>query len=437
MFFYNLLLVLSAVTTAPYFVVRMLSTPKFRAGLAERLGHYPDDKTKAVRNGPTIWIHAASVGEVKAAAPLVSLFRKHYPQYKILFSTMTLAGNRLCRETIDPDAIIFFPLDFPAVVKKAVKYFSPKLLVIIETELWPNFLKAISKSGAPAVLVNGRVSDKSFPRYRRAKGFFKRVLGSFEALIMQDDTGRERVIELGADPEKVHVAGSLKHDSASGEQFDQARAESIRRRIGFDPASRVIVGGCTHPGEEQILVDIFLGLKEKMPNLKLVLAPRHLERLDDVEQMLAGKGLSSGRYSDQTESSDQEIVIIDVMGVLSQIYLAAAVVFIGKSLTRSGGHNPIEPAAVARPIVFGPNMENFAEIAATLIDNHGAKQINDPDSLRLVLEQILTDRNLARRLGQNARATIDEQTGAAGRTLEIIRDVLIRNSQQRIRSNTD
>jgi 3-deoxy-D-manno-octulosonic-acid transferase len=424
MFFYNLLLFLSAVTTAPYFVVRMLSTPKFRAGLAERLGHYPDDKIKAVGDGPTIWIHAASVGEVKAAAPLVSLFKKHCPQYKILFSTMTLAGNRLCRETIDADAIIFFPLDFPAVVKKAVKYFSPKLLVIIETELWPNFLKAISKSGAPAVLVNGRVSDKSFPRYRKVNRFFKRVLGSFEALIMQDDTGRDRVIELGADPEKVHVAGSLKHDSASGDQFDQARAESIRQRIGFGPTSRVIVGGCTHPGEEEILVDIFLGLKEKMPGLKLVLAPRHLERLDEVEKMLDGKGLSFGRYSDQTRCSDREIVIIDIMGVLSQIYLAASVVFIGKSLTRSGGHNPLEPAAVARPIVFGPNMENFAQISATLIDNHGAKQVQNADSLRLTIEQILTDSNLARQLGQNARTTLDQQTGAANRTLEIVRELL-------------
>jgi len=426
MLLYNLLLFMSAVAAAPYFMIRILSTPKYRTGLAERFGLYSDEKLTRISDEPLIWIHAASVGEVKAAAPMASQFRQRLPGHRIIFSTLTLAGNRLCRDQIDADAVIFFPLDLPVVVNRALKAFSPKLLIVVETELWPNFLKAASARGIPAVLVNGRISDKSFPRYLRFRRFFRKTLRRFAALIMQDRIGRERVIELGADPAKVYVAGSLKHDSARDIRFDPAMADRIKRKMGFAPDSRVIVGGCTHPGEEEILVNIFIDLKEKMPDLQLVLAPRHLERIVEVENLLTGKGLSYCRYSRRSgsEAPRRQVVLIDVMGVLCEIYQAASVVFIGKSLTRRGGHNPIEPAAAARPIVFGPNMGNFAEVASALVDGDGALQVPDADELHSAIESLLTDAEQAGRLGKNARRTLDERTGAAERTIEIIQRLL-------------
>lgn len=357
-----------------------------------------------------------------AVRPLVREIRSKCPGHRILFSTLTAAGNKLCRETAGADRVIYMPLDFPRLVRRAIRKFAPACLLIVETELWPNFLSAARAGCVPTFLVNGRISDTSFPRYRLFRKFSGSLLRKFTAIIMQDKTGRNRAVALGAPAEKVFIAGSLKHDAAAALKHDADLAAAVKNRLGLDPGRRVIIGGCTHHGEEEILIEIYLDLKKSIPGLALILAPRHLERLPEIETILQNREIPFANYSELPgDSPDADTVtVIDEMGVLTDVYQAASVIFIGKSLTRSGGHNPIEPAALSKPIIFGPNMQNFAEISRTLLHNHAAIQVENSDQLKSAIKNILEDDEYAGDLGINARRTIDHHTGATAKTVQII-----------------
>jgi len=425
MLIYNLLLILGGIFSAPYFLLKMMTTERYRKGLGQRFAVYRSDLLARRTDKPLIWVHAASVGEVMAARPLVAEIRSKFPDHQILFSTITAAGNKLCKETAGVDIVIYFPLDFFPFARKAVRTFAPSMLIIVETELWPNFISTAAKS-IPIFLVNGRISDRSFPRYRLFRKFTSPILRKFSGIIMQDRTGQKRAIALGADPAKVYVAGSLKYDSAARLKHDLQQASAIRSRLGFGPHQQIIVGGCTHPGEEKILIDIYLSLKKEMSDLALILAPRHLKRLPEVENLLKNNGLSFARYSRLTENSPspQYVVVIDLFGTLADIYQTASVIFIGKSLTRSGGHNPNEAAALSKPIIFGPHMENFAETARALLKNNAAIQVETPAQLKSAIKNLLEDNEYAQDLGTSARRSIDLQTGATAKTIKIIEEAL-------------
>jgi len=398
----------------------LLFTGKHRAGLRERCGFYPADlKSRLGDNRPLLWLHAVSVGEMKAASSLIEQIRKIFPHYRILLSTITPTGNAVARRLAGPDdAVIFFPFDLSFVVRRALSLFKPRLLLIMETELWPNMIAEVSRRGIPSAVINGRISDKAFPRYRRLKYLFKPVVRALDLLCMQSAADAERVISLGAERSRVRVAGNIK--------FDQVPAAPDKKIAGFrvEPGELLIVAGSTHSGEEDILADVFCALRARYPGIRLALAPRHPHRAADIARMVEGRGLPACLMSVLGQNNAQCVpgcvFILDIMGVLQQLYCRADIVFVGGSLVRHGGQNPIEPAACAKPVIFGPHMFNFSEIAALFLSRNAALRVRDRRELQQAIEELLQDKQKREQLSGRAHALVQENQGSVHRIMEVL-----------------
>jgi 3-deoxy-D-manno-octulosonic-acid transferase len=416
---YSAILALLALGYFPLFLVRKVWGAGYPVALRERLGFVRVPPPPGP--GARFWVHAVSVGEVVAAVPLVQALRARWPAADIVVSTVTATGQQVARARLaEAAAMITFPLDFGGAMRRAVRRVGPGCFISLETELWPNLLRVLRQAGVPAVLANGRISDRSFRRYRLVRALFRRVLADVALFCMQSEEDARRIIGLGAPPERVLVTGNLKMEAPSGD----AGAERLWRRLLHLGESPVVVAGSTHRGEEALVLDAFLGLRPAVDGLRLVLAPRHPERLDEVEALARSRGLEVVRRSRVSPGNGAPVILLDTMGELASLYAVADVIFVGGSLVPIGGHNVVEPALHAKPVVFGPHMTNFRDAAALLLRADAAVQVADGPALGAALARLLADAPGRQTLGRAAWSAVRAHQGACTRTIAALERVL-------------
>ncbi|HKQ08907.1 MAG TPA: 3-deoxy-D-manno-octulosonic acid transferase [Blastocatellia bacterium] len=431
---YSLILTALFVLLLPYFIYQALRHGKYAGSFRERLGRLPKAPGDDAR--PTVWVHAVSVGEFIAARPLIAALREELAGWRILVSTTTATGQRLARAEQPGhfDAVCYFPFDWSFSVRRALDRVRPSLVVILETELWPNFLRECRRRRIVTVIANGRISPRSFARYRRARRFIKRALADLSLLVMQSDADAERARALGAS--EVRVCGNLKYDVAASDGEPQADdvaspiASEIDRQFALSASRFLIVAGSTAPGEEPMLLAALREIRREpgLEEARLLIAPRHPERFDEVAALIAQSGLDYARRSvAQADAARADIILLDTIGELAAVYRFAGVVFVGGSLVARGGHNIIEPAAFARPIIVGPHTENFRQIVADFAAAAAVVQIQATgealaSALTRELIRLLRDGEAARALGARARQILLSNRGATRCTVAAIRE---------------
>jgi len=422
--FYNLALLAALVVGAPWWLLRIATTQKYRKGLLQRLGKVPFLEGQG--NRPLIWIHAVSVGEVLAVSRLVKDLEAALPGYFLAISTTTRTGQDLARERFGADRVFYCPLDLPWAVSAYLNALEPRLLVLAETEFWPNLLNGCFRRGIPVAVVNARISDRSWPRYRRLRWLWRPFLEPISQVLAQSETDANRLWAIGCNPEAVEVAGNLKFDVVAAEPADATR---ILKALKV--ANRLVVAGSTLDGEESVLLEAWPQLLEADPRLVLVLAPRHPERFESVAGLLEQSGYSWKKRSEWREKpagsikllQAGQIVLLDSIGELASVYSLASAAFVGGSLFPTGGHNPLEPAQFGVPIVMGPHFANFRAITEDLIAQK-AIRIAEKEQLGSALIELLHDRATADAMGERARLVFEQQAGATGRCVGVLRGLV-------------
>ncbi len=427
---YSTASVLFVLLVSPYFLYQAVRYKKYIGSLRQRLGYLPVSFN--LDADESIWIHAVSVGEALTARALIEQLRARYPRLRVFLSTTTMTGQQVAKTHVrGVDGVFFFPFDLGFIVRRTLRIVRPKLFVVMETELWPNLLRECRRRGVRTLLVNGRISSRSYPRYRLARAFFRRVLVDLDRACMQSEESARRLIDIGIDPKKVTVTGSLKFDSlelpGDGEAAAAARGSYRVLRYFRVPDERpVIIAASTLRGEEEPVLRAFARVKREIPAALLVIAPRKPERFAEAEALAIDAGFTVAKRTellvDGTPRTD--VVILDTIGELAQLYQVATAVFVGGSLVDAGGHNILEPAVFGKPIVIGPHMSNFAEIARAFVENGAAEQVPDAAALEAALLALVTDPVRRARLGAAARALVEANRGARGRTLEVVADLL-------------
>jgi len=405
----------------PAFATQAVLRGKYRRGLGERLGCVP----RWAGSLPPVWLHAVSVGEVMAATPLARELAARWPELPLLVSTVTDTGRGVAEGRLPARQFVFFPLDFGWAVRPALDRLRPRAVLLTETEIWPNFLRACSTRGIPVVLVNGRISQRSFPRYRRVRRFFGRVLQGIRLFCMQTPEDARRILDLGAPPERVHVVGNLKFDLAGvGPATGGTDGPAVRQMLGLPPSRPVLVAGSTHRGEEGPVLEAFKAVRRSVPDLTLLLAPRHPERLGEVEALLERERLPWVYRSRLPADVLPAVILVDTMGELARLYAAGTVVFVGGSLVPIGGHNILEPASHARPVLFGPHMGNFADMARLFLEHQAGVQVREAGMLAEEILRLLREPNVAGRMGESGRAIVGTHRGAGRRTVDLLEALL-------------
>jgi 3-deoxy-D-manno-octulosonic-acid transferase len=421
--FYNLLLACLALISLPWWLFQM-RLPKYRAGLRERLGSVPQRLSNARPGG--IWVHAVSVGEVLAVGQLIAELKIKYPDRQVFISTTTATGQALARQRFGEDRVFFMPLDFGFAVRPYLKALQPQLLVLAETEFWPNLLHLAGKRGIAMATVNARISDRSFPRYQRFRWFFRRVLSEMDLFLAQTNEDAERLRAIGAATERVRVSGNLKFDIRPS--AESALVNSLRAAI--PKSAPVIVCGSTAEGEEEPLLEAFKTVHQQFPMAIMVLAPRHPERFEKVVALISSAGIALQRRS--TWSASQPIApgifLLDSVGELAAVYALASIAFVGGSLVPTGGHNILEPAQYGAAILVGPHTFNFREII-NLFEQGDAVKVVTAESIGLQLLALLRQPEEREALGHRARDLFARHAGATRRTLEALNPLLIRQAQ--------
>ena len=412
--FYSFLLTLAFLGGLPFFLYRGLRTGKYWPSLRERLGFLPASLN--ADGTPSIWVHAVSVGEVIATRPILPLLRERFANTPIFVSVTTLTGRQVAeRQLRKADGIFYCPFDWAWIVRRVVRRVRPRALLLVDTEIWPHLIRTCHDAGAVTMLVNGRISDASYPRYRMIRPFMRRFLQEIDSFCMQSPRYRERIIDLGAESKRVESVGSLKFDA---DVADQGQPSAAAQLI---PIGRpVIVVGSTLAPEEEILIETFGELRKEYSDLFLIVAPRHPDRFDEVAALASSFGWNVVRRSAlDAPAVEADVMILDTMGELASVYARADIVFVGGSLATWGGHNLVEPAIVGKPIVFGPHMSNFKEMARLFLEAEAAIQVNGREELTGALAELmkLPDRRVM--LGQNARELVRANRGAGRRTVEI------------------
>lgn len=406
---------------APYYIFRHRGRKEL-CGWRERLGKLPPGIRQQAPGA--IWIHAVSLGETLAVAGLVKQIQQRHPERKIFLSSVTAAGREAGEKRLPDIAGRFYlPFDWKFAVRRVLRHIRPSVLVIVETELWPNLLRATREFGCRTMLVNARVSDRSFPGYRMGRPFMRHVLQDIARICTQTPADAERFEQLGARPDRLVVTGNLKFDGRAP-QFGSFGA-SMKEALAAEGRSPVFVAGSTMRGEEPLVLDAWRRIHEKHPHAIMVLAPRHPARFDEVAAMLESRQLSAVRRTSLPENEDEfrrslahtEILLLDTIGELAEVAGVADVVFVGGSLVPTGGHNVVEPAFWAKPILFGPHMNNFRDVAAFFLGAGGAIQVADAAGLADAVLHLLDHPADARRMGERAREVVRRQAGATARIL--------------------
>jgi 3-deoxy-D-manno-octulosonic-acid transferase len=416
-FAYNILLFLILPLLIPYLLWRVFAGKETMESLLTKLGRYKAERPP--KGG--IWIHAVSVGEVNAAAPLAELLASRVKR-PVIFSVSTQTGMAIAKKRLGGRVFLtWFPLDFPFSVSLALARFSPSVAVVLETEIWPNFIFGASHSGVKCVVANGRISDWSFGRYKALKGLVSILLGKMDLLLMQSQGDAERAVALGADKGRVRVVGNVKFDLPAPKQTGKAVA---MEKFGVPAGTTVVVFASTHPGEEELFLETAGKLSAGRERLFFVVAPRHVERAPDVCRLCEKFGFNPVRRSSGKKCGGGEILVLDTMGELARLYEAADVAVMGGSFVAHGGQNPLEASAWGAPVVFGPHMENFREISQKLTDAGGAVRAADKDELLTTIDEWLARPAKGREAGEKGRETVVNNRGALEKTAKCLEEIL-------------
>lgn len=416
--FYNLLLPIGILA---YWIYASLFKKKKLAPLGERLGRLPKEQWSRLNGKSPIWIQAVSVGEAASVGPLIELIHKENPEIPVVMTTTTPKGFELCQRLEQKGVIAaYFPLDLPQAMRRFIRQINPKLLIMIETEFWPNCISEAAKRGCPMVVINGRVSERSFPRYKIFQEFARQFLSPVSYFLMQSELDAERLGQLGIPEEKVKVMGNLKFDAALANEMKPA---SLHPQ--FFKKGAVWVAASTHEPEEKQLYQIYRKVRESVPSIQWVVAPRHVERAKTLKSWFLQQGekiLCWSEYQKNFLSPDTDgtILLVDTMGELSRFYAASDIVFIGGSLIPHGGQNPLEPASFGKAILFGPHMFNFRQITCQLLEQGGAIQCQTLSELPEALTGLLQNPNQAKMIGEKAQAVIQQNRGATERAFQFL-----------------
>jgi 3-deoxy-D-manno-octulosonic-acid transferase len=413
---------------SPYLAWQAVRYRKYIGSLGQRLGYLPI--TFNLDGEESIWIHAVSVGEVLTARALLPQLRERYPRLRLYLSTTTMTGQQIARNSLQfVDGVFYFPFDLGFIVNRTLRLVKPRLFIMMETEIWPNLLRACKRTGVRTVLVNGRISSRSYPRYRLARPFLRRVLTNVDRFCMQSDESARRIIDMGATPDRVVVTGSLKFDSlevpGASTAADRGR-NRVLRYFRIAPGRPVLIAASTLKGEEEPVFEAFQRIRARLPETLLIIAPRKPERFVEVEQIARRGGWNVARRTELAVDAEprHDVVVLDTIGELAQLYQVATAVFVGGSLVDQGGHNILEPAVHGKPIVFGPYMQNFAEIAETFLKNKAAIQVSGQGELADVLVRLIGDPVERASLSAAARALVEANRGAKQRTLAVMSELL-------------
>jgi 3-deoxy-D-manno-octulosonic-acid transferase len=414
---YNLLLIVATVILSPLILFKLITVPKYRGGITQKFGRLRKGVLKVLRGSRPIWVHAVSVGEVMAAHPLIRELKKKFPDRKLILSTVTVTGNFTARRRVpEADAVFYFPFDFPCVVRRVIRGINPEIVLVAETELWPNFFRELKRAGIPSAVINGRISPHSFKNYLKFKKFFRSVFDNVTLFCMQSEADALRIKEIGADPERVTVTGNLK--------FDQRIPLKLSVPVMIPQGKKVITAGSTHRGEEAAILEIFSRLRTRFPELLLIIAPRHPERFDEVEGLIHEAGYECQRRT-QLKGAVKDVLLLDTIGELRAFYSVCDIAFVGGSLVKIGGHNLLEPAAMKKPVIFSRYMFNFKEISEALMSAGGGIMVKDKGELYTQLENLLNDKELAKRIGERAFSVIEMNSGSAKKTIDAIGGLIV------------
>ncbi len=423
---YDLIWLAGAMALVPWYLLRRFCGGKNRQGLRERFGWYAPGRLEVLQGRPVLWLHAVSVGETRAAVSLIRGLKKSFPEHALVLTNVTETGHAVAQDIPEIDLCLFFPFDISWAVRRVLRQVRPDIVVIVETEIWPNLVRCSQQAGIPLVLVNGRISDRSFPRYRKVRRFLQPVLNRFACLCMQTEQDGQRILTLGALPERVSVTGNLKFDM-SCDGISSLTTESVRAAYGLPADSLVLVAGSTHPGEEELVLDAFVELRAQGVELCMVLAPRHPGRAHEVGQLLTLRGFNWVARTSLDGSTGAlkagDVLLVDTVGELLKLYAAADAVFVGGSLVPVGGHNVLEAALLKKPVLFGPHMENFREIARLVVDAGAGKQIRSTE-LTSELEAMLHDPETMQAMGLAGYNLLHQHAGATERTVSHIQRLL-------------
>jgi 3-deoxy-D-manno-octulosonic-acid transferase len=413
----------------PYLLARVLPARGRRhlAGMRERLG------ACAPRQGsrPCIWIHGVSVGEIRAAAPLVAALEKAHPEFEVVLSTSTGTGQEVAKKSFQGKQVFYWPIDFSWAVRRVFERVRPDLVILVELEIWPNFLGEAFRRRVPVVLANGRISEKSYRGYKLVRSWLFDPIGRLARFCVQTDVYADRFRRLGIPPELIEVTGSVKYDQLSLKESD---GPTVRREVGVGEGEVVLLGGSTHPGEERALLKAYAALRARVPGLRLILVPRHTERTRDVQREVGEAGAQVVLRTERLKSRSTEplpagaVLLVDTIGELGRLYGAADVVFVGGSLIPHGGQNILEPVAIGKPTVFGPSYENFKEPVDRLLAAGGARLVAGEPELERSLAELLADPTAAKAMGERGRQAILAARGATDRTIRVIGGLIAERS---------
>lgn len=400
---------------------RARKAPAYKERIAERFG-----LGRTLHDNKVIWVHAVSVGEVQAARPLIARLQQFYPQHTILVTTMTPTGAERVADLKGNVQHRYVPYDSPGCIKRFLYRVRPKVLVVMETEIWPNMLHYCRKQRIPTLLVNARMSERSARGYARFPSLVAEALGNYTQIAVQNAADEERLVMLGADPAKTHVTGSLKFDfQPPGELANEAGA--LRKQWGV--LRKVWIAASTHKGEDEKILEAFSLIRERMPEILLVLVPRHPERFDQVVELCQGRSLNVVRRSEQRECDIRTDVFVgDTMGELMLFFAASDIAFVGGSLVETGGHNLLEPASLGLPVLTGPHMFNFSDIHQLLLHGEASIEVESPAHLAREILALFKDDALRESMGNNGRQLVEQNRGALDKVAILIEGVMGKRS---------
>ncbi|MDF2635316.1 MAG: Three-deoxy-D-manno-octulosonic-acid transferase protein [Pelosinus sp.] len=425
-FLYNLLAILLVVLATPVFIFRFIREEGFGQRLKQSFGFLPEEDLAPVAHKDCIWLHAASVGEIVAASPIIKEIKHEFPKKPIVISVVTSSGYAMAKRIIkDADSIIFFPLDLPYLSHNVVKRIRPSVFLLVETELWPNFLKAARHFAIPVMMVNGRISDKSVERYHYMRSVLKDMLNTVDKFCMQSTIDAQYILRLGADVQRVVVTGNTKFDQTYTSVTPEEQ-QVLRRGMGIADSIPVLVAGSTHPGEEEMLFAAFKKVRENFPTLKLVIAPRDIIRSEEIIKLAADYGFKGVLRTALVEhpSDDHDIILLDTIGELGKIYSVGIIIYVGGSLVPRGGHNILEPAAHGKPILVGPHMFNFKETYALFSGRQACVTVYDAETLGTSCLEILNNEQLRLKMSQETLTIIEENRGASRKSVMYLKELL-------------
>jgi len=423
---YNILFFIGFLLASPYYFFRLQRRGDWRKGFTQRFARYPPQLKQVITNSHVLWIHAVSVGEVGLCTQLIYALEPLLPNMKIVVSTTTTTGMAELRRRL-PTHIskIYYPIDRRKYVNRALALINPEAIILVEAEIWPNFIWRVQRLGIPLFLANARISDRSFPRYKKFGFIFRDLFATFTEVGCQSEEDALRLRAVGCRPEVVKVVGNLKFDAAKLSERRVLDVPAMFRQLGLTADTLIIVAGSTHAGEEIILENIARRLRSRFLKLFLVLVPRHAERCREVGRQLRSQGVKFIFRNEitpdtQYQPGELDCLLVNTTGELKFFYEQATVVFVGKSLTAIGGQSPIEPGMLGKAMVFGPNMQNFADVTQSFVKAGGALQVPDPEALEKALARLLSDEKIRAEMGRNASQVVRENQGAIDRTVDMI-----------------